>query len=139
MTYGNLRGAVALDACKQAMVEQPGETRFVAYAGGLGVTVAGEPLAHRLYHFRLAFSGWEHAEVVLGGESFTALATGLQNALWLLAGAPDHKTEGTYRSAGRNTRSRSRSIEVVTSTANLLASGNHPRQSSLQHGNKSPS
>ena len=50
-------------------------------AGGLGVTVAGEPLAHRLHHFRLAFSGWEHAEVVLGRESFTALASGLQNAL----------------------------------------------------------
>ena len=32
---------------------------------------------HRLYHFRLAFSGWEHAEVVLGGESFTALAVGI--------------------------------------------------------------
>ena len=42
-----------------------------------GVTVAGEPLAHRLYHFRLAFSGFEHAHVVLGGESFVALAAGL--------------------------------------------------------------
>src|SRR5271166_3910277 len=29
--------------------------------GFLGVTIAGEPLAHRLYHFRLAFSGFEHA------------------------------------------------------------------------------
>ena len=26
-------------------------------AAGLGVTVAGAPLDHRLYHFRLAFSG----------------------------------------------------------------------------------
>jgi hypothetical protein len=48
--------------------------------GFLGVTVAGEPLAHRLYHFRLAFSGFEHAHVVLGGESFVALAEGLQLA-----------------------------------------------------------
>jgi len=54
----------------------------------LDVEVAGEPLAHRLYHFRLAFSGFEHAEVVLGGESFTALAEGVQNALWSLGGAP---------------------------------------------------
>jgi hypothetical protein len=30
-----------------------------------GVTIAGEPLAHRLYHFRLAFSGFQHAHVVL--------------------------------------------------------------------------
>ena len=42
--------------------------------GGLGITIAGEPFAHRLYHFRLAFSGFEHAHVVLGGESFVALA-----------------------------------------------------------------
>ena len=60
----------------------------------LAVTVAGEPLAHRLYHFRLAFSGWEHAEVVLGGESFTALAVGLQNALWTLGGVPrEHRSD----------------------------------------------
>src|SRR5215207_8751208 len=52
--------------------------------GGLGITIAGEPFDHRLYHFRLAFSGFEHAHVVLGGESFVALAEGLQNALWAL-------------------------------------------------------
>jgi hypothetical protein len=40
------------------------------------------PFDHRLYHFRLAFSGWEHVHVVLGGESFVALAEGLQNALY---------------------------------------------------------
>ena len=38
------------------------------------VSIAGVSLDHRLYHFRLAFSGWEHAHVVLGGESFVALA-----------------------------------------------------------------
>src|SRR5437773_4160169 len=45
--------------------------------GGLGITIAGEPFDHRLYHFRLAFSGFEHAHVVLGGESFVALAEGI--------------------------------------------------------------
>jgi hypothetical protein len=44
----------------------------------LGVMIAGVLLEHRLYHFRLAFSGFAHAHVVLGGESFTALAEGLQ-------------------------------------------------------------
>ena len=44
--------------------------------GDHGVSIAGVPLGHRLYHFRLAFSGWEHAHVVLGGESFVALARG---------------------------------------------------------------
>jgi hypothetical protein len=62
--------------------------------GKLGVTVAGEALDHRLYHFRLAYSGFEHAHVILGGESYVALAEGLQNALWALGGAPlEHRTD----------------------------------------------
>ncbi len=62
--------------------------------GKLGVTVAGEPLDHRLYHFRLAYSGFQHAHVVLGGESYVALAEGLQNALWTLGGVPhEHRTD----------------------------------------------
>jgi transposase InsO family protein len=62
--------------------------------GGLGVMIAGEPFDHRLYHFRLAFSGFEHAHVVLGGESFVALAEGLQNALWSLGGVPEqHRSD----------------------------------------------
>ena len=44
--------------------------------GALGIMIAGERFGHRLYHFRLAFSGFEHAHVVLGGESFVALAEG---------------------------------------------------------------
>ena len=54
----------------------------------LGVTLAGQPLDHRLYHFRLPWSGFEHAHVILGGESYVALAAGLQNALWALGGSP---------------------------------------------------
>lgn len=64
-------------------------------AGSLGVTIAVVPLVHRLFHFVLAYSGWEHAAVVLGGESFTALAEKLQNALWTLGGVPqEHSTDG---------------------------------------------
>src|SRR5436853_6850790 len=62
--------------------------------GALGITIAGVALAHRLYHFRMAFSGFEHAHVVLGGESFVALAEGLQNALWTLGGVPEqHRSD----------------------------------------------
>jgi hypothetical protein len=68
----------------------------------LGVSIDGQPLAHRLYHFRLAFSGWEHAEVVLGGESFVALAEGLQNALWALGGAPRQHRSDSLSAAFRN-------------------------------------
>jgi hypothetical protein len=70
--------------------------------GPLGVTVAGQPLPHRLYHFRLAFSGWAHAEVVLGGESFVALAAGLQNALWSLGGVPREHRSDSLSAAFRN-------------------------------------
>ena len=42
----------------------------------------------------LTWSGFAHAHVVLGGESFTALAEGLQDALWHLGGAPrEHRTD----------------------------------------------
>ncbi len=67
-----------------------------------GVSVAGVPLDHRLYHFRLAFSGWEHARVVLGGESFVALAEGLQNALWALGRAPLQHRSDSLSAAFRN-------------------------------------
>src|SRR5262245_26343179 len=70
--------------------------------GGLGITIAGEPFAHRLYHFRLAFSGFEHAHVVLGGESFVALAEGLQNALWALGGTPEQHRSDSLSAAFRN-------------------------------------
>jgi hypothetical protein len=65
----------------------------------LGVTITSVPLEHRLYHFRLAFSGWDHAHVVLGGESFVALAEGLQNALWTrrrACGAPQRQSLGGF-------------------------------------------
>ena len=56
--------------------------------GHLGITIAGVPLTHLLYHFRLPYSGFEYADVVLGGESFVALSGGCQNALWLLGAVP---------------------------------------------------
>ena len=68
----------------------------------LGITITGIPLHHRLYHFRLAFSGFEHAHVVLGGESFVALAEGLQNALWALGGVPHEHRSDSLSAAFRN-------------------------------------
>lgn len=68
----------------------------------LGVTVAGVPLDHRLYHFRLVCSGFEHAHVILGGESYVALAEGLQNALWTLGGAPREHRSDSLSAAFRN-------------------------------------
>jgi hypothetical protein len=62
--------------------------------GKLCVTIAGALFVHILYHFVLAFSRWEHVEVVEGGESFEALSKGLQNALWQAGGTPqEHRTD----------------------------------------------
>ena len=58
------------------------------------ITIQGQPLEHLLYHFRLAFSHWSHVKIILGGESYTALAEGLQEGLWRLGGSPlEHRTD----------------------------------------------
>jgi hypothetical protein len=75
---------------------------------GLGISIAGAPLNHRLYHFRLACSGFEHAHVILGGESFVALAEGLQNALWALGGVPQYHRTDSLSAAFRNLPATSR-------------------------------
>jgi hypothetical protein len=77
-------------------VHEPGRMGLSDFTdmGDAGIAIAGAALDHRLYHFRLAYSGFEHAHVVLGGESFVALAEGLQNALWSLGGVPrEHRTD----------------------------------------------
>ena len=68
----------------------------------LAITIAGQPLDHRLYHFRLVYSGFEHSHVILGGESYVALAEGLQNALWALGGAPSEHRSDSLSAAFRN-------------------------------------
>ena len=61
---------------------------------GRPITICGEVLEHRLFHFRLPYSGWCHVEVIHGGESFVALAEALQNALALCGGVPaEHRTD----------------------------------------------
>ena len=61
---------------------------------GKPITIAGVVLEHRLFHFRLPYSGWCHVEVIHGGESFVALAEALQNALDACGGVPaEHRTD----------------------------------------------
>ena len=84
--------------------QQPGRMGLSDFtdASTLGVTIAGALLEHRLYHFALAYSGFEHAEIVLGGESYPALASGLENALRLLGGAPQEHRSDSLSAAFRN-------------------------------------
>ncbi|GAC1447950.1 MAG: hypothetical protein NVSMB70_17460 [Chamaesiphon sp.] len=59
-----------------------------------------------IYHYRLAYSGWQYAQIIQGGESFIALAEGLQNALEACGGVPkQHRTDSlsaAYRNLGGN-------------------------------------
>jgi hypothetical protein len=100
-------------------------------AAELAVTIAGQPFPHRLYHFVLAYSGWEHVAVVLGGESFAALAENLQNALWTLGGVPlEHRTDGlsaAYRNLDRAAAEDiTRRYEAFCAHYGMAASRNNP-------------
>ena len=59
----------------------------------LGVTIAGQPFDHMVYHFVLTCSNWETASICFS-ESFESLSEGLQQAFWELGGAPQrHRTD----------------------------------------------
>ena len=58
------------------------------------VTIACQPFPHLIYQYRLAYSGWRCTHIVRGGESYSALAEGLQNALHKSGGVPvEHRTD----------------------------------------------
>jgi len=101
-------------------VQEPGRMGLSDFTemGDLAVRVAGLELDHRLYHFRLACSGFEHAHVILGGESYVALAEGLQNALWALGGAPFEHRSDSLSAAFRNLEHEAR--EDLTSRYDAL-------------------
>ena len=73
---------------------------------GITVTIAGKAFEHLLYHYRLAYSGWQYAHIIQGGESFIALSEGLQNALAACGGVPkQHRTDSlsaAYKNLGGN-------------------------------------
>ena len=76
-------------------VHHPGdlsESDFTRMSG-LGVTIAGEPFEHMIYHFVLTYSNWETGTVCFS-ESFESLSAGLQNAFWHLgAVSKRHRTD----------------------------------------------
>lgn len=71
---------------------------------GMEITLNGEPFEHLIYHYRLAYSGWQYAQIIQGGESFIGLSEGLQNALIASGGVPkEHRTDSlsvAYRNLG---------------------------------------
>ncbi len=73
---------------------------------GITVTVKGQAFRHILYHYRLAFSGWQYVQVIQGGESFVGLSQGLQNALFACGGVPKQHRTDSLSAAYRNTGGR---------------------------------
>ena len=70
----------------------------------LAVTIAGEALPHRLGHVCCPHSGWQFAQVILGGESYPALAETLRLALEELGGVPQTLRTDSLSAAYKNLR-----------------------------------
>jgi len=66
------------------------------------VTIAGQAAPHRLFHYRLTYSGWAYAEPVWGGESYTALASGLSRAYQGSGGVPREQRTDSLSAAYKN-------------------------------------
>jgi hypothetical protein len=59
----------------------------------LGVTLAGVPFPHMVYHLVLTYSNVEAVSICLR-ETFEALAEGIEKALWQIGGVPQpHRTD----------------------------------------------
>jgi hypothetical protein len=78
-----------------SQVHQPGivaQSDFT-HMTDLGVTLAGIPFPHLLFHLVLVYSNVEAVHLVLS-ESFEALAEGIEICLWQLGGVPrQHRTD----------------------------------------------
>ena len=88
-------------------VHQPGrlgQSDFT-HMDDLGITVAGVPFPHLLYHFVLTYSNVEAVHLCFS-ESFEALAEGLESCLWQLGGVPaQHRTDNLSAAVVRIERS----------------------------------
>lgn len=72
----------------------------------LAVTIAGKALPHRLGHVCCPASGWQFVQVILGGESYPALAETLRLALVELGGVPKTLRTDSLSAAYKNLRER---------------------------------
>lgn len=92
----------------------------------LGITIAGAVFPHRLIHVRLRFSGMAYVEVVQGGESFTALASGLCHAFELFGGVPEtlrtDSLSAAYRTGKQEDNAAGAEAELTQGYAEFCAS-----------------
>ena len=83
------RGTASSPRCSFEQVAVPGREAAIdfTHATDLGVTIAGDPFPHLLFEFVLSYSHWTWVAIAFG-ETFEALAAGVQGALWALGGVP---------------------------------------------------
>lgn len=83
---------------------EPGEMGLSDFTQlkGVEITINGKPFEHILYHYRLAYSGWQYVQIIQGEESFIGLSEGLQNALNACGGAPKLHRSDSLSAAYRN-------------------------------------
>lgn len=92
------------------------------------ITLQGEVFTHLLYQFRLAYSGWRYVQIVLGGESYSALADGLQSALAKAGGSPlEHRTDSLSAAFNNHAEEQKLTVsyEALCAHYNLRATRNN--------------
>lgn len=99
----------------------------------LAITIAGIPFAHLFFQFVLAWSGWRFVQLAFA-ETFEALLSGLQGALWSLGGVPDrvrldNLSAATHELALTGGRSLTRRFAEVVSHFGFEASRIKPGES----------
>ena len=103
------------------------------HCGELGVTIGGEPFEHLLFQFVLSHSGWRYAEMAYG-ETFTALVSGRQGALWELGAAPevvrtDNLSAATHELKDSKGRAFNERYKAILEHYGLRATRTNPRSS----------
>lgn len=92
------------------------------------ITIQGEVFSHLWYQFRFAYSGWRYVQIVLGGESYSALADGLQSALVLAGGSPvEHRTDSLSAAFNNHAEEQklTQAYEALCAHYNLRATRNN--------------
>jgi transposase len=110
---------------------RPGEAAQTDFteATSLGITIAGELLAHLLCHVVLPYSNWEWATVCYS-ESMLALRRGIQSAVFRLGGVPEYSQTDNSTSATHDLRTGKRGFneEYVALVTHL---GMKPRTTAI--------
>jgi transposase len=98
----------------------------------LKVTIAGAAFVHLMFQFVMAWSGWRHVALAFG-ETYEALVSGLQGALWSLGGVPrrirlDNMSAATHELVATGGRTLTRRFAHVVDHYDFEASRIEPHE-----------